>query len=263
MSTFRASNISGRDAKIHVGKRLLAAAEYVAVSSAVDRNGKKICADIGCDHGYLSIYLIEKGICDRVYASDINEKPVSIAKKNIAVRDTRGMGLCDKIDVRLTDGLCGLGGLGINHVIICGMGGEVISGILDRARDFWNGDVRFILQPMSSEYELRLWLSQNGFEISDETLLSDSGRIYTVMSVVYTGEKYTYGQAELMLGRHNIRKGGEYLPELCERKLGHAKNLLKQKNVSGEDILLERELSDLYEKLYSEKRDENGDNKRN
>jgi tRNA (adenine22-N1)-methyltransferase len=73
--------MSGRDARIHVGKRLLTAAEYVAVSSLADKNGKKICADIGCDHGYLSIYLIEKGICDKVYASDINEKPINIAKK--------------------------------------------------------------------------------------------------------------------------------------------------------------------------------------
>lgn len=248
--------MSGRDARIHVGKRLLTAAEYVAVSSLVDKNGKKICADIGCDHGYLSIYLVEKGICDKVYASDINEKPINIAKKNIALRDTRGMGLCEKIDVRLTDGLCGLEDLGINHVVICGMGGEVIAGIIDRARDFWTSDVRFILQPMSSELELRLWLSQNGFCICDETLLSDSGRIYTVMSVTYTGEIYTYRPAELMLGKHNIEKGGEYLPELCERKLVHARNLLKQKNVSYDDILLEKELTALYDRLSEEKRED-------
>ena len=62
MNTSAASNKSDMDQKqkIRVGKRLLAAAEYVAVSSTVDGDGKKICADIGCDHGYLSIYLIEK-----------------------------------------------------------------------------------------------------------------------------------------------------------------------------------------------------------
>ena len=139
--------------KIRVGKRLLAAAEYVAVSSVKNSDGKKICADIGCDHGYLSIYLIEKGICDFVYASDINEKPVSIAKKNISARDTRGLGLSEKIEIRLGDGLSGLENKGINYVIICGMGGEVISGILDRCRDFWKNGVNFILQPMSSELE--------------------------------------------------------------------------------------------------------------
>ncbi|MBE6704617.1 MAG: SAM-dependent methyltransferase [Ruminococcaceae bacterium] len=235
--------------KIRVGKRLLAAAEYVAVSSVKNSDGKKICADIGCDHGYLSIYLIEKGICDFVYASDINEKPVSIAKKNISARDTRGLGLSEKIDIRLGDGLAGLENNGINYVIICGMGGEVISGILERSRDFWKNGVNFILQPMSSELELRAWLSENGFCIDDEKLVRDSGRIYTVMSVSYTGEKYEYSQSELMLGQKNIQKGGELLFELCGRKLGHARNLLRQQEVSEEDKALERELSELLESL--------------
>ena len=219
----------------------------------MDEKGRKICADIGCDHGYLSIYLIEKGICDFVYASDINEKPVSIARKNVAARDTRGMHLGEKIDIRLGDGLSGLEDVCINHIIICGMGGEVISGILDRAKDFWKSSVRFILQPMSSEYELRVWLCENGFEISDETLVRDSGRIYTVMLAEYTGEKYTYSKAELMLGKHNIKKGGELLFELCERKLVHARNLLKSKNVSEEDSELYKELSGLYSELCERK----------
>ncbi len=245
MSTSRVSNKGGIDQKIRVGKRLLAAAEYVAVSSAVDSCGRKICADIGCDHGYLSIYLIEKGICDFVYASDINEKPISIARKNIANRDTRGFALSEKINIRLGDGLSGIENKGITHIIICGMGGEVISGILERAKEFWKNGVKFILQPMSSELELRLWLSENGFLIEDERLVRDSGRIYTVMCAEYTGEKYEYSQSELMLGRKNIQKGGELLLELCERKLVHAKNLLRQPQVSEADRILERELSEL------------------
>lgn len=252
MSTLQTSNKGGIDQKIRVGKRLLAAAEYVAVSSTKNADGKKICADIGCDHGYLSIYLIEKGICDFVYASDINEKPIAIARKNIAARDTRGFCLSEKIDIRLGDGLAGLENAGINHVIICGMGGEVISGILERARDFWKSDVKFILQPMSSEYELRMWLSQNGFEIEDETLLRDSGRIYTVMCVCFTGENGSFSESEYMLGRHNIEKGGELLAELCERKLGHAKNLLLSANASDKDKALESELSLLLSKIKPE-----------
>lgn len=249
MSTLQTSKNTGTDGKIRVGQRLRAAAEYVAVSCTTDENGRKICADIGCDHGYLSIYLIEKGICDFVYASDINEKPVSIARKNVAARDKCGMHLGEKINIRLGDGLAGLENAGINHVIICGMGGEVISGILDRAKSFWKSGVKFILQPMSSEYELRTWLCENGFYIADETLLRDSGRIYTVMAAEFTGEKYTYGKAELMLGRHNIKKGGELLSELCGRKLVHARNLLKSKNVSKEDSELYNELSTLRSEL--------------
>ena len=249
MSISATSNTTVTGQKIRVGERLLAAADYVAVSSVKHSDGKKICADIGCDHGYLSIYLTEKGICDFVYASDINEKPINIAKKNISARDTRGLGLSEKIDIRLGDGLSGLENKGINHVVICGMGGEVISGILDRARDFWKNDIRFILQPMSSELELREWLSENGFFIDDETLVRDSGRIYTVMCVSYAGSKRIYTQSELMLGKHNIEKGGELLYELCERKLVHARNLLRQPTVSEKDKAIERELSELLASL--------------
>lgn len=253
------------EVKIRVGARLKAAAEYVAVSS-VERGlspDRVICADVGCDHGYLSIYLVEKGICGKVYATDINEKPVSIAKRNIIARDNKGLGLSEKIEVRLCDGLDGLARLGITHVVICGMGGEVISGIIDRARSFKNVDSEFILQPMSAEYELRQWLCENGFYIRDEKLLKDSGRIYTVMSVVYTGEKYRYSPCELILGRKNIQKGGEYLPELCSRKLVHAKNLLKQKECAEADKKLYNELLELYTRLCQGGENKNDDDKRN
>ena len=172
-----------------------------------------------------------------------------MARENIKCRDTRGFGLSEKIDVRLCDGLEGLSGLGINYVVICGMGGEVISGIIDRARSFWARDVKFILQPMSSEAELRAWISENGFEIEDETLLRDAGRIYTVMCVSYSGEKYSLSPSELILGKHNIEKGGELLFELCQRKLVHASNLLKQPECSRNDRKLYDELCDILEQL--------------
>lgn len=224
----------------------MAAAEYVAAKSA-DRD-KIICADVGCDHGYLSVYLIEKRLCDKVYACDINEKPVNIARENIKRRDTRGQGLSEKITVVQCDGLATLENKGINNVIICGMGGEVINGIMERARTFHTPEVRFILQPMSSELEMRAWLCGNGFCITDERLVRDSGRIYAVISAEYTGEKYEYSPSELMLGRHNILCGGELLRELCTRKLVHAKNVLRQGNCSEFDITLERELSEILAK---------------
>ncbi len=250
MNSSRASSKDKNGQKIRIGKRLLAAAEYVAAISADREN--IICADVGCDHGYLSIYLIEKSLCKKVYATDINESPVSIARENIKRRDTRGMGLCEKITVECRDGLSGLENQGVNTVIICGMGGEVISGIIDRAKSFHSADVRFILQPMSSELELRLWLFENGFLIEDEKLVRDSGRIYAVICARYAGEKdekYEYSPRELMLGRHNIEKGGELLSELCERKLVHARNVLKQDGSSEFDILLEKELSALLDEL--------------
>ena len=247
MNSSRAKSKDKSGQKVRIGSRLLAAAEYVAAKSADMES--VICADIGCDHGYLSIYLIEKNICDRVFACDINEKPVNIATENIKRRDTRGKNLCEKISVVRCDGLDTLENKGINNVVICGMGGEVISGILERARDFHKAGISFILQPMSSELELRVWLCENGFFIKSEKLVRDSGRIYAVMCAEYTGEKYEYLPSELILGKHNIENGGELLSELCTRKLSHARNVLKSGKCTEFDIALEKELTLLSEKL--------------
>lgn len=245
--------------KIRVGKRLFTAAEYVAVSSS-NKKEEIVCADVGCDHGYLSIYLAESGICQKVYATDINQKPVEIAKKNIAARDTKGLNLSQKIQVLQCDGLSGLSGLGINRVIICGMGGEVIYGIISRAKNFHTPNMRFALQPMSSEAELRKSLCENGFLIQDETLLRDSGRIYTVMSVIYTGKNYKLSEAELILGKANIQKGGELLKELCARKLVHIKNLQKQPN-GAKYKPLELELTKIQNSLNKNGETKNDNNK--
>ncbi len=247
MNSSRASSKKESGQKIRIGERLRAAAEYVAAIGVEKED--IICADIGCDHGYLSIYLIEKGFCDKVYACDINEKPVNIAKRNIAARDTRGLSLSEKITVVKSDGLSALTDININRVIICGMGGEVISGIIERGRDFHRSGVRFILQPMSRELELRQWLCENGFEITDETLVRDAGRIYAVICAVFTGEKYEYSPSELILGRKNIEKKSELLSELCERKLLHARNLLRQGECTDFEKSLESELSELYLKI--------------
>ena len=251
MHISQANNKRGGKAKIRIGERLGTAAEYVAALSVCEdcgiseESGDIVCADIGCDHGYLSIYLAEKGYCSKIYAADIGEKPINIARKNI---EKAGAAVKEKIEVHLCDGLSGLSGKGINRVVICGMGGEVMCGIIDRAREFWNKSVRFILQPMSSEYELREFLCKNGFFIQDETLVRDSGRIYTVMCVSYTGKTCAYSRAELTLGRCNIEKGGEKLLELCERKLKHARNLLCSKEHTKEDEALEKELCEILEK---------------
>ncbi len=220
-------------------KRLITAAEYVADLSV---GGKKpTCADIGCDHGYLAIHLIRSGIADKVYACDINEKPLSIAKINI-----ERAGLSDKIQLVLTDGLCGLPEKTLDFVIICGMGGELICNIIDKGREICK-NARLILQPMSRESELRSYLCKNGYKICDETLIHDAGRLYTVISALFTGEVEKYSPCELLLGKKNIEKRAELFYELCRRKKVHSENLLKSDGFFPEYIELDRTLSEFLE----------------
>lgn len=242
--------MSGKTAGLPVGPRLRAAAEYAAARFAPGKEEKRICADIGCDHGYLSIYLVENGLCDFVYACDINEKPLSVARENIAGRaEKNGILPSERIAVEKHDGLEGLSGKGIDRVVICGMGGEVIAGILEKSPEFHTDGVRYVLQPMSRETELRTWLMDNGFVIRDETLVRDAGRVYTVMLAGKGREDVPYSMSELYLGRENIRKGGEFLPELLERKLLHARNLVSADRLSRrfvpENAALFCELCDL------------------
>lgn len=155
--------------------RLTAAAEFV-------REGT-VAADIGTDHGFLICHLIEEGICEKGFATDINEKPLSLAKALVAE-----LGYEDIITTVLTDGLEGLPEKGIDDVAICGMGGETILGILERCSWVKNENVHLVLQPMTRASMLRRWLCENGWRIDEEKAVEAEGHIYTVMSVYYYGD---------------------------------------------------------------------------
>ncbi len=154
--------------------RLLACASLV-------RPGN-VAADIGTDHGYLPIYLLEQGICPHVFAADIGEMPLEAAK-----RSARRAGITEHISFCLSDGLEKLPVAELQTIICAGMGGDCIIGILDRAREVWRPGYQFILQPQSSVSDLRRWLADQGFDIQRERLARDGKFIYTVMEVSFGG----------------------------------------------------------------------------
>lgn len=158
--------------------RLAAAAKFVRKDT--------VAADIGTDHGYLICHLISEGICCRGFATDINIKPLESAKTLIAE-----MKLGEKIKTVLTDGLEGLPGKEIDEVLICGMGGETICGILEKAEWVKSERVHLVLQPMSRADMLRRWLCENGWHIKEEKAVEVEKHLYTVMSVCFSGEKTT------------------------------------------------------------------------
>lgn len=213
----------GRDITIP-SPRLEAAAEIAAAPLFDGENTDNLVAiDVGCDHAKLAIYLVQSGICKHVTASDVNEGPVNKARENVSRRTLMGKPLSDYIDIVHTDGLFGLSDRNANRIFILGMGGEVISGILDRA-DFIKseenkGKIKFILQPMTSEDKLRKYLLSEGYNILDEEMVEDKGRVYAVMSVCFDGEIRYYSPAELLLGKHNIQKGGELFLRQLERRM--------------------------------------------
>ncbi|MGL5972385.1 MAG: class I SAM-dependent methyltransferase [Oscillospiraceae bacterium] len=140
--------------------------------------------DIGCDHGFLSLYLIKNKSNIKVTASDINEKPLLSAKKNIEKH-----GLIDKINLVLSDGVKNIDLTNISDIIIAGMGGELIFNIISEIKKTDVQKFNFILQPMSNVYYLRKKLVEYGFFIEDEIGLKENGKNYTIMNVYYTDKK--------------------------------------------------------------------------
>ena len=137
-------------------------------------------ADIGCDHGYLAIYLKQNNIAKTVIATDIGEKPLKSAQKNVAEANVSG------IDLRLCDGLSGINPNETDTIIIAGMGGEVISGLIERGKNVAAREsVTLILQPTTSPEFLRRFLYSNGYEILAEIPVFENGKVYSVMKVQF------------------------------------------------------------------------------
>lgn len=132
-------------------------------------------ADIGTDHAYVSIELIKQNRAQRVIASDVRVGPLGAAAKNIEKN-----GLSDKIETRLGSGLSILKQKEADVIIIAGMGGELISDILENDRETVS-DSKLILQPMNAQYELRKYLLNNGFKILSEDIECEGHRVYNLM----------------------------------------------------------------------------------
>lgn len=155
--------------KIPLSKRLLACCDFV-------RPGERV-ADIGCDHGYLGIYLLKNGIADSVIASDINKAPLQSA-----VRNSEKFGVGDKIQFCLSDGVKDIP-RDFDALVCAGMGGDTMVSILSAAPWLKDKRYRLILQCQSKTPLLRQYLYENGWGIEQETVLRDGRFLYTVMVV--------------------------------------------------------------------------------
>ena len=168
------------------------------------RIGRSV-ADIGTDHAYLPIYLIQNNIAKNCIAADLREKPLKNAQSAINFYK-----LNDKIETVLSDGLDNISPCSADDFIFCGMGGILITQILDRAEWLKNPDKHIILQPMRHIEVVRKYLLDNSFDIIDEVAVEDEGRIYICINAVYTEsfEPYSIYIGKLKV---NDRLSAEYL----------------------------------------------------
>ena len=151
--------------------------QYIATQV---RRGSRV-ADIGTDHAYLPVYLVQSGICPCAVAGDVRIGPAENARKAV-----RQAGLEDKIDVRVGDGLAVLAPNEADDIVIAGMGGETIAAILQAAPWIRDPSLRLILQPMTHPEQMRAFLLQNGFSLLHECTVVSAGRRYLVTQAAFT-----------------------------------------------------------------------------
>ncbi len=133
--------------------------------------------DVGTDHGYLPVALLQQGRITAAIASDIGAEPLEHARRTAMQYGVDGM------DFRLCAGLSGVAPEETDVIVIAGMGGETIISILQDAPWTADGQHRLLLQPMTKAAALRHWLTDNGYTFTDEHLVEDKGRIYPILCV--------------------------------------------------------------------------------
>lgn len=213
-----------------LSRRLRAVADMVS-----KRN--RVC-DVGCDHGFVSIYLIEQGISPKVVAMDVRLGPLSAAAEHVAERK-----LSDYIETRLSDGLHNYE-IGEADTLICaGMGGRLMMRILSEDRNKTDSFQEMILQPQSDIEAFRRFLYEQGYHIVEENMIEEDGKFYPMMRAVKADSFMTvpdqlscrYGpllleeQSQVLLSylKREVKIYGEILENLRQQGLDEEKRQIR------------------------------------
>ena len=212
-----------------ISKRLELVASFVPQGA--------ILLDVGSDHAYLPIELIERGQIESAIAGEVVEGPYQSAVKNVEVH-----GLKEKIQVRLANGLAAFEETDqVSVITIAGMGGRLIARILEEGLDKLANVERLILQPNNREDDLRIWLQDHGFEMVAESILEESGKFYEIL-VVEAGQ--------MKLSASDVRFGPflskEVSPVFVQKwqkeaeKLEFALRQIPEKNLEERQVLVDK-----------------------
>ena len=168
-------------------------------------------ADIGCDHGYLGIYLLTQGIAKSVIASDVNPQPLESAARNC-----NKFGVTDKMKLYLSDGAKNIP-RDFDTLVCAGMGGDTMIHILENASWLRSDRYRLILQCQSKTPMLRSYLSEKGWHIARELVMRDGRFLYTVMEVLWQPDAPRLTLAQTYISPALLENSGEALREYYDR----------------------------------------------
>jgi tRNA (adenine22-N1)-methyltransferase len=188
--------------KLSISERLRCCASLVPPGSRV--------ADVGADHGYLGIYLLENGLASHVIASDLRPKPLQKARHN-----AERFGVAGRMEFLLSDGLAAVEPGSADTIVCAGMGGDLIRLILQAAPWVRERDCALVLQPQSAGQDLRRYLTRNGWRLERETLARDGGFLYNVL-LARAGESLPLTPGEQYAPPQLLESGCPLVPEYLE-----------------------------------------------
>lgn len=214
-----------------------------------------VLADVGTDHGYIPIALLEKHRITGAIAMDINEGPLARAKEHIA-----DAGLGEYIQTRLSDGVQALKVQEADSILIAGMGGELVIHILKEGDEVCASAAELILQPQSEIRRVREFLREHRYKIVDEDMVCEDGKYYPMMRVIHvdTDESWSKMNEESrtacdIYGPLLLRNGHPVLRRFLVRQHRQLTELLQRLRQQKQTEAIGRRISELQQELsYNE-----------
>ena len=219
---------------MELSKRLQAVADLVSDGLVV--------ADVGTDHGYIPIYLVETQKSPKAFAMDVNMGPLLRAGEHIAEH-----GLCDLIQTRQSDGVKNIQVHECDCVVIAGMGGALTVKIMEEGEALFRNLKEFILQPQSELMKVRQYLHQNGYCIVQEDMVVEDGKFYPMMKVI-SGSSPDWDKVELRYGKRLLEQRHPILKQFLEKEVRTKELILHSLNM-GSGLHIESRRREIEEEL--------------
>lgn len=231
--------------QINLGARLEAALDMLSGSNTV--------ADIGCDHGRLCCALLQRGACNRAIAADISQP--SLEKAGRLCEKT---GLTDRMECRLGSGFSVLQAGEADAAAMLGMGGTLMTRLLEDLPEGGIGLNKIVFQPMRCAEHIRKWLFVHGCRIADDRVVRESGRLYQIFTALPPSDTIPelpkgWPAKYHALGYTAFANRDPLLRELAEQMLRRSRNRLKRAGdaVSAETLRQEADALETILQAYA------------
>lgn len=209
--------------------------ERMRAAAGMVTRGNAVC-DVGCDHGFVSIYLVQQGISPRALAMDLREGPLKAAGEHV-----KAYGLEGRIELRLSDGLHKYEKGEAKTLLCAGMGGGLMRRILEKDREKTASFQELVLQPQSELERFRRFLRESGHRILDEEIVEEEGKFYQIIRALPCrgGKAWEEREFSGAVGERLCKLEDRYGPVLLRKKTGVFLSFLDREAAVYREILAE------------------------